>query len=129
MPLQLLVLSAGSTDLQPGPLRFMVPVSSEELSSAEADMEEEDMEEDVQEDMDPGEAVAQQIIQQAPVAPMELDGQSVGCGDCLLSALPSRSICHTIAISEHWQGAYGTVHWVGCCLLSALLPLSTSGCD
>ena len=80
MPLQPLVLSAGSTHLQPGPLRFMIPVSPEELSSAEVDMEEEEEEEeqDVEEDMSPGEAVAQQIIQQAPVAPMELDGQSVG---------------------------------------------------
>lgn len=83
MPLHRLSLSAGSTHLQPGPLRFMVPVSPEELSSADVDMEEED----VEEDMDPGEAIAQQIIQQAPAAPMALEGQSIGWGACLLSTL------------------------------------------
>lgn len=91
VPLHRLLLSAGSTHLQPGPLRFMVPVSPEELSSADVDMEEEDveedMEEDVEEDMDPGEAIAQQIIQQAPAAPMALEGQSIGWGACLLSTL------------------------------------------
>lgn len=98
VPLHRLLLSAGSTHLQPGPLRFMVPVSPEELSSADVDMEEEDveedMEEDVEEDMDPGEAIAQQIIQQAPAAPMALEGQSIGwgawtatCPHCCLTAL------------------------------------------
>ena len=83
LPLHPLVMSAGSTHLQPGPLRFMVPVSPKELSSADADMEEEDLEEDVEEDLDPGEAIAQQIVQQAPVVPVELADQSMGWGALL----------------------------------------------
>ena len=115
LPLHPLVLSAGSTDLQPGPLRFMVSVSPEELSSADADTEEEDLEEDVEEGMDPGEAVAQQIVQQAPVVPVELAGRSIGWGTFS---------CHTIAMSRHWKelrgrfvgwGASGCLH----CRLSA----------
>ena len=121
LPLRLLLLSAGSTHLQPGPLRFMIPVSPEELSSADVDMEEEDLEEDeeedAEEDMDPGEAVAQQIIQQAPAVPVELADQSIGWGaplpcHCYLTT-PARSSGDNV----FGVGASGCLH----CCLSALL--------